>query len=165
MSDDLEGNAEPYAHPWFGELTTKECEQLLRRTRVGRLAYSLHDRVNIVPIHFVYEDGWIYGRTAPGGKLESILRNSWVAFEVDEHRGEFDWLSVVVRGGFYLMKADSGAIGEADASFIIAKIFPEASTDVDPVPFRNQFFRIHASEIDGRFAQPTGSKKKLPSSD
>ena len=150
-SDD---KSDVYQRPRFGELTTGECENVLGRATVGRLAYSLHDRVNVVPIHFVYAGGWIYGRTARGGKLASILRNCRVAFEVDEYRGRFDWLSVVVHGPFYLLKADPGAKGEADGTALIAKFFPEASTEGDPIPFRDQFFRIHASEINGRSAQP-----------
>ena len=81
--------------PALRTLDHRECELVLARNEVGRLAYTLHDRVNIVPIHYVYEEGWIYGRTEPGGKLVEILRNRRVAFEVDEHEGVFSWSSVV----------------------------------------------------------------------
>lgn len=150
----------PYQSPWFGQLARQECEQLLRRTSVGRLAYALHDRVDIAPIHFVFDQEWIYGRTAPDGKLESILRNRWVALEIDEHRGTFDWLSVVVHGPFYLLVSDPGAVGDADGTALIEKHFPGALGAEDPTPFRNQFFRIHVSEITGRYAQPTGGRRR-----
>ena len=161
MTSHSPGSADnPYQSPWFGELTRQECEQLLRRARVGRLAYTLHDRVDIAPIHFVFDGKWVYGRTAPGGKLESILRNRWVALEIDEHRGTFDWLSVVVQGSFYLLVSDPGAAGDADGSALIEKHFPGALGAEDPTPFRNQFFRIHVSEISGRYAQPTGGRRR-----
>ncbi|MEO8575785.1 MAG: pyridoxamine 5'-phosphate oxidase family protein [Gemmatimonadales bacterium] len=148
--------------PRFGELTRPQCEQLLRRARVGRLAYSLHDRVDIAPIRFVFDGVWVYGRTAPGGKLASILTNRWVALEIDEHRGAFDWLSVVVHGSFYLLVPDPGAAGDADGTALIKKYFPRALGADDPTPFRNQFFRIHVSEITGRYAEPTGGSRREP---
>ena len=128
----------------------------------NRPTYSLHDRVDIAPIHFVFEGVWVYGRTAPGGKLESILTNRWVALEIDEYRGTFDWLSVVVHGSFYLLAPDPGAAGDADGTALIEKHFPGALGADDPTPFRNQFFRIHVSEISGRYAQPTGGKRREP---
>lgn len=57
----------PPAIPAFGELTVAESATLLQRNRVGRLAFTLHDRVNVLPVHYRYSEGWLYGRTAPGG--------------------------------------------------------------------------------------------------
>ncbi|HEY5022667.1 MAG TPA: pyridoxamine 5'-phosphate oxidase family protein, partial [Gemmatimonadaceae bacterium] len=70
--------------PLLSALGRKACEAILARNSVGRIAFSLHDSVRIVPIHYAYASGWIYGRTAAAGKLEEILRNRRVAFEVDE---------------------------------------------------------------------------------
>ncbi len=142
--------------PLFSELSAAECRELLTRTRVGRLAYSLHDRVEIVPIHFILDDEWIYGRTAPGGKLPGLLRNRWVAFEVDEHQGPFDWESVVVHGAFYLVAQDDDEAGWKHAIEVLEARFPEAFGEDDPVPFRNQLFRIHVSETSGRAARSEG---------
>jgi nitroimidazol reductase NimA-like FMN-containing flavoprotein (pyridoxamine 5'-phosphate oxidase superfamily) len=89
--------------PVFTELGRKACEAILSRNSVGRIAFALHDRVSIVPIHYVYSSGWIYGRTAAAGKLREILRNRRIAFEVDEHTQVFEWRSVVVRGPLYLI--------------------------------------------------------------
>src|ERR1700680_2898471 len=93
--------------PMIKELRRDEMEALLARNNIGRLAYAFADRVDIEPIHYVYADGWIYGRTSRGAKLETIQHNRWVAFEVDEVRGLFDWRSVVVRGCVYFLSADS----------------------------------------------------------
>ena len=37
----------------FREMTRDEIESMLLRNRVGRLAFSLHDRVDIQPIHYI----------------------------------------------------------------------------------------------------------------
>lgn len=37
---------------------------------VARIAYSRENQVDIEPIHYIYQDGWLYGRTSRGAKLE-----------------------------------------------------------------------------------------------
>ncbi|HEY8852650.1 MAG TPA: pyridoxamine 5'-phosphate oxidase family protein, partial [Gemmatimonadaceae bacterium] len=90
--------------PLFSLLGKKACEAILARNSVGRIAFSLHDSVRIVPIHYAYASGWIYGRTAAAGKLQGILRNRRVAFEIDEHTEPFRWRSVVASGPLYLIE-------------------------------------------------------------
>jgi uncharacterized protein len=140
----------------------EESEKILARNTVGRLAFALQDRVSVLPVHYVYEDGWIYGRTSAGGKLREILRNRRIAFEVDEHTQMFEWRSVVVRGPLYLL--DPGTLPAdrriySKAVSLIRRLVPTALTDSDPVPFRDQLFRIRAVEISGRSSQPSGGRK------
>lgn len=153
--------------PLFTELGRKACEAILSRNNVGRIAFTLHDRVSIVPIHYVHSSGWIYGRTSAAGKLRDILRNRRIAFEVDEHPQLFEWRSVVVRGPLYLISPGETASDRrlyAKAVGLIQKLVPAAMTDADPVPFRDQLFRIHAAEISGRASASTGGRN-LPRSD
>ncbi|HEY8485360.1 MAG TPA: pyridoxamine 5'-phosphate oxidase family protein [Longimicrobiales bacterium] len=142
--------------PVFRKLTQEEIEAILARNHVGRIAYSLRERVvDIEPIHYVYADGWIYGRTEPGTKLSAVGQNWWVAFEVDEIDGLFDWRSVVVHGGFYpLSPVGSEATMQVweQALGHIRTLFPEALTPEDPVPFRWVLFRIAVQEATGRAA-------------
>jgi len=137
-------------------------EAILARNNVGRIAFALQDRVSVVPVHYVYESGWIYGRTAAGGKLREILRNRRIAFEVDEHSDLFEWRSVVVRGPLYLI--EQGTLPEdrrvyTQAVSLIRRLAPSALTVSDPTPFRDQLFRIRAVEISGRSSEPSGGKR------
>lgn len=146
--------------PALGVLDRVRCEEILSRNVVGRLGFTLHDRVNITPVHFAYEEGWIYGRTQPGGKLLPILRNRRVAFEVDEHDDLFNWKSVVVHGPLYLIEPDSSEhekVAYSIALRLLRRILPSTLGDSDPVPFRNQLFRIQVSEISGRFSEHGGT--------
>jgi len=152
----------PAAAPLFKTLSREECESVLLRNNVGRIAYTVHDRVSIVPIHFVFVSGWIYGRTASAGKLRQILRNRRIAFEVDEHVGLFDWKSVIVHGPLYVIQPDSTQLTRSvyrTAVSVVRKLVPEPLSDVDPVPFRDQLFRIGAIEISGRAAEPVGGQR------
>ena len=144
--------------PRFVTLSREECLALLARQHVGRLAFSFKDRVDIQPIHYVYEDGFLYGRTSEGAKLTTIAHNRWVALEADEVRGVFEWRSVVVRGAFYVLQLDGGS---ADASRIaqhaaslLGAVIPDTLRPGDPAALRTVLFRIAVDEITGRAALP-----------
>ena len=154
--------------PLFSVLGKKACEAILARNSVGRIAFSLHDSVRIVPIHYAYASGWIYGRTAAAGKLQEILRNRRVAFEVDEHTQLFEWRSVVVSGPLYLIKPGTTPSDQriyTKAVSLIRQLVPSALTESDPVPFRDQLFRIRVAEIAGRTSGPTGGKRLFSGSE
>lgn len=151
--------------PFFETLTREESEAVLSRNSVGRIAFALHDRVDIVPIHYVYLDGWVYGRTASTGRLRDILRNRRVVFEVDEHSELFEWRSVIVRGSLYVIQTDGTQRSRSiyrTALSLMRGLVPESLTEADPVAFRDQLFRIRAAEISGRCSAPTGGKIRLP---
>src|SRR4051794_12288615 len=66
--------------PAFRDLTKEECESVLACNHVGRMAYSFHDAVDIRPIHYVFDDTWLFGRTSPGDKLVTLQHHQWIAF-------------------------------------------------------------------------------------
>jgi uncharacterized protein len=141
--------------PRFRELTTAECHALLDAHHVGRMAFTYKDRVDIEPIHYVHDDGWLYGRTTAGTKLEIVTHNRWVAFEVDEVRDMFEWQSVVVKGGLYLLRREGSEQEMATYDHglkVIRRVMPAALTSADPTPERALLFRIHIDEMTGRGA-------------
>lgn len=144
---------DPDLTPNFRDLSRGEIDALLKRSRVGRLALSFHDAVDIRPIHYVYSKGWLFGRTSPSDKLGTLRHNQWVAFEVDEISGPFDWESVVARGTFYRLHS-SGS--DSDARLYrrglrsVRKLAPGAFTRRDPVPFRTELFGISVDSVTGR---------------
>src|SRR5262249_46973674 len=114
-----------------------------------------HDRVDIEPLSYVYAPGWIYGRTAHGAKLTTVAKNKWVAFEVDEVKSLFEWQSVVVHGGVYVL--EEGTAAESRETYEQAltrrrKPPPSTSGEDDPGPRRDVVFRIATQETSGRRA-------------
>lgn len=143
----------------FRELDESECRALLARHHVGRMAYTFRDRVDIAPIHYFFDDGWLYGRTALGRKLEIVKHNRWVAFQVDEVEGPFDWRSVVVKGGVYLLRPDGSEeeiLLHARALELLRSVAPAVLTAEDPAPEREILFRIHLDEVSGRSSSTKG---------
>jgi hypothetical protein len=139
----------------FRDLSRDEIEKILERNNVGRIAFSLHDRVDIQPIHYVYERGWLYGRTSEGEKIAILAHNQWVAFEVDEIKDTFDWRSVVLHGSFWILHPRGSPRAEelwAKGAELVSKIVPGSLTELDPVGFRQILFRIAISDVRGREA-------------
>jgi uncharacterized protein len=144
------------SEPRFRALERAEIEEILARNHVGRIAFARENQIEILPVHYVYADQWLYGRTSPGGKLHEVAENWWpVAFEVDEIEGMFDWRSVVVKGGLYTMSSE-GAAWEREAWMtgvgLLRKLIPDALREDDPVPMRTTLFRIAVQDVTGREA-------------
>lgn len=142
-------------HPTFAALSHDESVALLERNHVGRIAFAFHDRVDIEPISYVFRGAWIYARTSPGTKLETMHHHPWVAFEVDEVEGPYDWRSVVVHGALDFPDRERGAKAreEFDAALDLLRSRDiDALTEHDPTPQRRSLFRVHADEITGRQA-------------
>jgi nitroimidazol reductase NimA-like FMN-containing flavoprotein (pyridoxamine 5'-phosphate oxidase superfamily) len=140
----------------FRDLSRDEIEAMLLRNRVGRLAFSVHDRVDIQPIHYIYERGWLYGRTSEGQKITALKHNQWIAFEVDEVTDLFDWRSIVIHGSFWILHPRGSPRAEelwTKAVELVSKIVSSALTDSDPVGFRQTLFRIAVSDVRGREAK------------
>lgn len=144
--------------PRVRELASAECEAILARNHVGRLAYARDNRVDIEPLHYVHHRGWLYGRTSHGAKLEATGYTWWpVAFEVDEVEEIFRWRSVVVHGGFYVLN-ERGSDWERSewrrGVELLRELVPDAFAEGDPAPHRRVLFRIAVEEMTGRECIP-----------
>lgn len=148
----------PAHAPSIRTLSRAEIDDVLLRNHVGRIAYAFHDRVDIEPIHYVYENGRVYGRTSTGAKLATLRHNPWVAFEVDEVDGLFDWVSVVLHGTFYRLEPDLPHEHDLREHVLtrLRELVPRALSPGDPTPWRDVLFRIVVNEAAGREARHEG---------
>jgi uncharacterized protein len=142
--------------PKFAALTEKECKEVLARNHLGRLAFSNHGVVDIEPVHYVANGEWVFVRSAAGTKVEVFSHQPYVAFEVDETDGPFDWRSVVVHGTVYLLsehgvRADRLAFERALRA--LRSFIPATMRQNDPTPFRRQIYGIHINQLTGRVAE------------
>jgi uncharacterized protein len=141
--------------PRFEELSERSARALLARNHVGRLAFAYKNRVDIQPIHYVYDDDYLVGRTGVGSKLVSLAHQPWCAFEVDEVHGLFQWESVVVHGSFTMLDPKVGSTSLYDRALdLMQRFIPGTLSSRDPVPERAILFAIHIDEIRGRSARP-----------
>ena len=143
------------APPVFENLDYRQCIEILDRNRVGRIAYTFHDHVGIAPVHYVRSGTWLYGRTSSGAKLATLAHAPWVAFEVDEMEGLFEWRSVIVHGTFYRLTPGGTSYDVAaweTGVEALRQLIPDAFRRTDPVPFRTEMFRISIDRMSGRSA-------------
>lgn len=82
------------------ELSAEECHDLLQHHGfVGRLAFVVEGRPQILPLNYIANEKSVTFCTQPGTKLSAVAAGAPVAFEVDESRPlhHSGW-SVVVTG-------------------------------------------------------------------
>lgn len=148
--------------PLIRTLNRAECDAVLARNHVGRIAYARGNRIDIQPIHYVFHEAWLYGRTRHGAMLETTGETWWpVAFEVDEAEDLFRWRSVVVHGGFYPIPREGSAAEQEEwerAVGLLRTLIPETFTADDPAAFRQVLFRIAVQDVSGRESLPGGAE-------
>ena len=123
------------------ELSSSECEALLRAGVAGRVALSTPTGPHILPVNYAVVDGSIVIRTSPYSLLGTYGRGAQLCFEVDQFDYELKrgW-SVVVRGrGTFVDDQDELA---------------EIARHWEPRPWatgqRNLVVRIPWTELTGR---------------
>ena len=123
-------------------LPLAQCLTLLRSRPLGRLAYVDAGSPVIVPVNHLVDGHHVVLRTLAGGKLDTAIMRSPVAFQIDDHdpsRGT-GW-SVLVKGHAEVVDDDAGIARYAEQldSWVVAD-------DAEEVVW----VRIVADEISGR---------------
>jgi uncharacterized protein len=137
--------------PEFRELAQEDIRSVLTRNHVGRIAFLSGDEVELRPLHYVYSEGRIYGRTSPEANLIRPGRiPNQVVFEVDEVQAVFHWTSVIVRGSFEIVHPDESPDEWFRAAALLRRVIKPALREGDPVPERNVIFRITIGQATGR---------------
>ena len=126
----------------FDELDREHCEELLRSTVVGRVAYSGPEHIEILPINYVYRDGAVLLRTAPYGPLAALAPGvDGVAFEIDHHEDltQSGW-SVVVAGRIEAVRETAE----------LARLWEDTRPSPWAAGTRTLLLRLTATSITGR---------------
>ncbi|MDR6942273.1 pyridoxamine 5'-phosphate oxidase family protein [Mucilaginibacter pocheonensis] len=148
----------------LGTLNESQIESLLKEQVIGRIACHLQGETYIVPINYVYKDGYIYGHSALGKKIRMMRANPAVCFEVEHIYNVFRWQTVIAKGMFEEItdmeekqQAMQGIIHrimplvsspEGHPSHGITEKDSDVGTTVELI-----LYRIKLSEMSGRFEQ------------
>jgi nitroimidazol reductase NimA-like FMN-containing flavoprotein (pyridoxamine 5'-phosphate oxidase superfamily) len=84
------------------ELTRDECDQVLSRRHVARLACARQNQPYVVPVSLAFDrvDRALIGFATVGQKVEWMRDNPKVCVEVDEIADDIHWTTVVVVGSY-----------------------------------------------------------------
>lgn len=148
----------------LGTLNESQIENLLKEQVIGRIACHFQGETYLVPINYVYKDGYIYGHSALGKKIKMMRENPAVCFEVEHIHSVFHWQTVIAKGTFEEItdieekqQAMQGIIHrimpfvtnpEGHPSHGITEKDSDVGTKVELI-----VYRIKLSEKSGRFEQ------------
>ena len=84
------------------KLSPPECEEILSRTEVGRLACTHDGQPYVVPIHFSFDSDrtCLYAFSMVGQKINWMRANPKVCMEVEEITDKNNWATVLVFGRY-----------------------------------------------------------------
>ena len=139
------------------ELTRQESLDVLASTQLGRLACAQGKQPYIVPLHFAYQNNWLYSFSMPGQKIDWMRANPLVCVEADHMRRE-QWSTVVVFGRYVELSDTAEMRSERALALELLQQRAEwwepgslritqAGTPPAPVPI---FYRINIMQITGR---------------
>lgn len=95
----------------WGDLDKSQIDDLLKSQLIGRLGCSDGNKVYVVPITYAYNNGYIYGHTKDGLKIQMMRNNPNVCFEIDWMKDMSNWKSVIVYGTFEELKGEDANNG------------------------------------------------------
>lgn len=81
-------------------LSVEEAFELLSTGKIGRLGCVDNGEPYVVPINYVFADGFVYSHSLPGRKIEALRVNPRACLQVDVIESEFAWRSVIAYGNF-----------------------------------------------------------------
>ena len=84
----------------INKLTNEECESLLQKAALARLACALDNQPYVIPIYVAYDKGSLYALSTIGQKIEWMRTNPRVCLQVDEIQNNEQWTSVIVNGHY-----------------------------------------------------------------
>ena len=145
----------------FGELTSKQIEEVLHSQVVGRLGCHADNLVYVVPISYAYDGESIYGRTYEGMKIQMMRKNPEICFEVDTMQNMANWQSVIAWGTFEELTDTEGrrkALEQLHARIlpVISSATTQLSSEWPFLPadlnsIKGVVFRIRLVKKTGRF--------------
>ena len=144
-----------------GELTREQSEHVLRSEMVGRIGCHSTGKVYVVPVTYVFHDGYIYAHSKVGLKIRMMRKSRNVCFQVDSGTSTRDWRSVIIWGKYEELK--TSAEQRKATKILNDRLLPYAlSETLKPAPFMDPpdeiekefkpvLYRISVDEVTGRF--------------
>jgi hypothetical protein len=144
------------------DMTREMSVDLLKRTHTGRLGCAQGSQPYVVPISFVYHQGFIYSFSTIGKKIEWMRANPLVCVEADEIVSRHEWQTVVIFGRYQeLPVSPEFHRTRMVAHDLLAKTamwwepgYAKTLHKGKERPLEPIYFRISISEISGRQGLP-----------
>lgn len=90
----------------LGILNNDQIDHVLRSQVLGRIGCYSGKKMYVVPVTYVYEDGYLYAHSKNGMKIQMMRKNPNVCFEVDIVENMANWRSVIAWGKYEELKTE-----------------------------------------------------------
>ncbi|HEY9048509.1 MAG TPA: pyridoxamine 5'-phosphate oxidase family protein, partial [Ohtaekwangia sp.] len=146
----------------LGQLTEAQIDHVLHSQFLGRIGCYANNRIYIVPVTYVYYEGYIYAHSKEGQKIRMMRGNPNICFQVDAMESMTNWRSVIVWGDYEELKSEAEQqagmkiMMDRLAPFVISEtVRPSQGLSRPPEivekGFRAVAYRIKVLEKTGRF--------------
>jgi uncharacterized protein len=140
----------------INEMTQEECHTFLQRAAVARLGCSLENQPYVVPIHFAYQDPYMYVFATFGQKIKWMRTNPRVCIQTDEIQSQSEWVSVIVNGEYEELAEPQYSAEVKIATSLLAKRYHwwlnalgERQMRISEGSMEPIFFRIRVQSMTG----------------
>src|SRR6516165_6934868 len=137
-------------------ISQPECEQLLSRVSIGRLACSFNDQPYVVPVCFAYEPERLYVFSTLGKKIEWMRQNPKVCLQVNEIANPSNWISVVINGTYLELREPQYTVEKERARKHLAQLLQwwlapmaQRREQTSDLLVQAVFFRIEIESMSG----------------
>jgi uncharacterized protein len=141
------------------EITDEECSSFLEHACLGRLGCSNENQPYVVPIHFAYENGYLYVFSTFGQKVKWMRANPKVCVQADEIQNQSKWISVIVYGEYEELPEPQYTAERKHASLLLAKRYRwwlnalgQRQMTVGENSIEPLFFRVRVQSMSGLHA-------------
>jgi uncharacterized protein len=139
------------------ETTNDDNLGLLARIRLGRLACAREAQPYIIPLHFAYQDNFLYSFSTVGQKIDWMRANPLVCVLMDEVANAEAWVSLVIFGRYEELPDIPGFKIERELAYELLQRHANwwepgyAKTIIrgDERPLESVYFRIQITQITG----------------
>lgn len=90
----------------LGKLTDAQIIQVLQAQSLGRIGCQADGKIYVVPVTYVYHNGFIYAHSKEGMKIKMMRANPSVCFQVDAMENMTNWRSVIVWGEYEELRSE-----------------------------------------------------------
>ncbi|MDN3670528.1 pyridoxamine 5'-phosphate oxidase family protein [Echinicola jeungdonensis] len=145
----------------LGNLSDHQIDQILQSLIIGRLGCRMDDKMYIIPVTYVFEDGYIYAHSKEGLKINIMRKNPKVCFQVDSIENMTNWRSVLVWGEFEELKSEEAQteaihiLADRFAPYVTSETVKSSNNSNPPVLVEKELkaviYRIKITEKSGRF--------------
>ncbi len=146
----------------LGKLSNTQIDQVLSAQYVGRIGCCTSEKMYVVPVTYVYHEGYIYAHSKEGMKIKMMRKNPNICFQVDVMENMTNWRSVILWGEYEELKGEKEQqagmkiMMDRLAPFITSEtVRPSHSYSHPPEVVEKGFkavaYRVKITEKTGRF--------------